>query len=31
MLEEKRRVFRGLNRALRAAAHPLTVGFKDED
>ena len=31
MLEEKRHSFRMLNRALRAAAHAVTVAFKDED
>ncbi len=31
MLEEKRLLFRALNRVLRATAHTVTVGFKDED
>ena len=31
LLEEERRLFRALNRALRAKAHAVTVGFKDEN
>jgi hypothetical protein len=30
-LDEKRRLFRTLNRALRATSHAVTVAFKDED
>ena len=29
-LDEKRRLFRALNRSLRAAAHEIVVGFSDE-
>jgi hypothetical protein len=31
MLEERLRLFRALNRALRATAHSVTIAFKDED